>query len=81
MVLNDNNGLLLCVILYIAFNSFMAVQRLENHLSFPTHERGGSLDPVLTHIPHSNILCQQLGMVGTLDHHAVLTGIKLDIAR
>ena len=58
-----------------AFISLLTVQGVENHISFPTHERGGSLDP------HPNILCQQLGMVSTLDHHAVLTCVKLNIAR
>ena len=45
-----------------AFNSLLTVQGLANHVTFPTHERGGSLDPVLTDLPDSSILCQQLGM-------------------
>ena len=64
-----------------AFNSLLTVQGLANHVTFPTHERGGSLDPVLTDLPDSSILCQQLGMVGTSDHHAVLTRVKLNAAR
>uniref|UniRef100_A0A0P4VP62 Endonuclease/exonuclease/phosphatase domain-containing protein n=1 Tax=Scylla olivacea TaxID=85551 RepID=A0A0P4VP62_SCYOL len=64
-----------------AFNSLLMVQGLTNHVSFPTHERGGSLDPVLTDLPDSSIVCHQLGTVGTSDHHAVLARVKLDIAR
>ncbi|MPC67993.1 hypothetical protein E2C01_062182 [Portunus trituberculatus] len=44
-----------------AFTSLLTVQGLANHMTFPTHERGGSLDPVLTDLPDSSILCQQLG--------------------
>ncbi|XP_063879419.1 uncharacterized protein LOC135110721 [Scylla paramamosain] len=64
-----------------AFNSLLMVQGLTNHVSFPTHERGGSLDPVLADLPDSSIVCHQLGTVGISDHHAVLASVKLDIAR
>lgn len=64
-----------------AFNNLLTVQGLSNHVSFPTHERGGSLDPVLSDLPDSSIICKQLDPVGTSDHYAVLTQVKLDAAR
>ena len=64
-----------------AYNNLLSVQGLVNHVTFPTHERGGLLDPVLTDIPEANIKCQQLDQVGSSDHHAVLTLIDLDTAR
>ncbi|MPC41193.1 hypothetical protein E2C01_034780 [Portunus trituberculatus] len=64
-----------------AFNSLLTVQILANDVSFPTHKKVGSLDPVLTDLHDSSILCHQHGMMDTSDHHAVLTRVKLNMAR
>ena len=64
-----------------AYENLVSVQGLVNHVTFPTHERGGLLDPVLSDLPEANIRCQQLDKVGSSDHHAVLTHIHLPAAR
>ena len=64
-----------------AFNNLLTVQGLVNHVTFPTHERGGLLDPVLTDLTEASIRCQQLGSVGSSDHFAVLSQIEIQIAR
>ena len=64
-----------------AYNNLLAVQGLANHVTFPTHERGGMLDPVVTDIPETSIHCQQLGPVGSSDHFAVLSRVELQTAR
>lgn len=40
-----------------AFNNLLAVQGLTNHVTFPTHEQGGLLDPVVTDLPEASISC------------------------
>ena len=63
------------------YENLTTVHGLVNHVTFPTHERGGLLDPVLSDLPEANIRCQQLEKVGSSDHHAVLTHINLSAAR
>ena len=64
-----------------AFENLIAVQGLVNFVTFPTHEGGGLLDPVLSDLPEANVTCQQLDKVGSSDHHAVLTHVQLNAAR
>ena len=64
-----------------AFDNLLAVQGLTNHVTFPTHERGGLLDPVMSDLPEASICCQQLGPVGSSDHFAVLSQVELLTAR
>lgn len=64
-----------------AFTELTAVHGLHNHVEFPTHQRGGSLDPVLTDLPSDCVLCCPLDRVGSSDHNAVLTTISLAPAR
>uniref|UniRef100_A0A0P4VX79 Uncharacterized protein n=1 Tax=Scylla olivacea TaxID=85551 RepID=A0A0P4VX79_SCYOL len=64
-----------------AFSNLLTVQALTNHVTFPTHERGGLLDPVVTDLPEASISCQQLGPVGSSDHFAVLSQVELQTAR
>ncbi|XP_045113326.1 uncharacterized protein LOC123505739 [Portunus trituberculatus] len=64
-----------------AYNHLLVVQGLVNHVTFPTHERGGMLDPVVTDLPEASIRCQQLGPVGSSDHFAVLSQVELQTAR
>ena len=63
-----------------AFNDMMAVHGLTNHVNFPTHELGGSLDPVVTDLPDSDIACRPLDRVGSSDHFAVMTNVNLNAA-
>ena len=56
-----------------AYNNLLAVQGLTNHVTFPTHEQGGLLDPVITDLPEASICCQQLSPVGSSDHYAILS--------
>ena len=60
-----------------AFNTMLTTHGIVNHVNFATHITGSSLDPVITDFPSSDILCQQLGAVGSSDHYAVLSTIKL----
>ena len=64
-----------------AFTELTVVQGLQNHVDFPTHQRGGSLDPVLTDLASDNVRCRPLDPVGTSDHLAVLTTLTLDPTR
>ena len=64
-----------------AYEDLLSVQGLANHVNFPTHERGGLLDPVLSDLPETSIHCQQLGPVGSSDHYAVLARVELHTTR
>ena len=63
------------------FTELTVVQGLQNHVDFPTHQRGGSLDPVLTDLAGDSVRCRPLDFVGTSDHLAVLSTIKIAPAR
>ena len=63
-----------------SFDDMMAVHGLSNYVDFPTHERGGSLDPVVTDLPDSEVTCRPLDRVGSSDHYAVLTNVNLNAA-
>ena len=58
-----------------AFNTLLVVHDLHNHVTFPTHISGSSLDPVVTDLPSHTVQCQPMDFVGTSDHVAVLTRI------
>lgn len=58
-----------------AFNTLLVTHDLQNHVTFPTHISGSSLDPVVTDLPPDTVLCSPLDFVGTSDHVAVLTTI------
>lgn len=64
-----------------AFTSLTVVHDLHNHVTFPTHISGSSLDPVVTDLPPNTVQCSSLGFVGTSDHVAVLTKIKFERPR
>ncbi|KAG0717932.1 hypothetical protein GWK47_053432 [Chionoecetes opilio] len=63
------------------FDELLTVFGLTNHVDFPTHISGSSLDPVITDLPCSIVTCRPLATVGSSDHLAVLTKIKLAIDR
>ena len=64
-----------------AFMTLTVVHDLHNHVTFPTHISGSSLDPVVTDLPPNTVQCSSLGFVGTSDHVAVLTKIKFERPR
>lgn len=54
-----------------AVDSLLLVNDLQNHVTFPTNKRGVLLDPVLSDLTEASTTCQQLGLVGSSDHHSV----------
>ncbi len=64
-----------------AYENLLTVQSLKDHVTFPTHERGGTLDPVISDLEEDTLSCHQLGLVGSSDHHAVLTQVDMGVAR
>lgn len=59
------------------FDDFLDIFNLENHVVFPTHISGSSLDPVVSDLSRHKVKCRPLGFVGSSDHQVVLTDIKL----
>ncbi len=49
--------------------------------TFPLHQRGGFLDPLLTDMLQDSFQCRPLDRVGSSDHHAVLATVSLAPAR
>lgn len=64
-----------------AYENLLEVQGLTDHVTFPTHERGGTLDPVISDYQEDKLQCHQLGLVGSSDHHAVLTQLEVGVAQ
>ncbi|KAK4328324.1 hypothetical protein Pmani_001267 [Petrolisthes manimaculis] len=64
-----------------AYENLLDVQGLIDHVTFPTHEQGGTLDPVISDLQEDTLCCHQLGPVGSSDHHAVLTKVNVGVAR
>ena len=64
-----------------AFNTLLVVHDLKNYVTFPTHNSGSSLDPVVTDLPPHSVQCSPLDFVGTSDHVAVLTKIHFERPR
>ena len=63
-----------------AFTELTVLHGLTNHVTFSTHVRGGSLDPVLTDLPCDSVHCQQGNRIGSSDHNAVLSHLGLNPA-
>ena len=59
------------------FDEFLSVHSLHNHVDFPTHLSGSSLDPVISDIPDLLESCEPLSLVGTSDHHGILTRFRI----
>ncbi|XP_069987649.1 uncharacterized protein [Penaeus vannamei] len=60
-----------------SFEELLTVHGLFNHVDFPTHISGSSLDPVVSDLPDSVVTCSPLSAVGSSDHMAVLTLIQV----
>lgn len=54
---------------------------VQYHASFLTHERGGSLDSILSDFLETNIQCKQLDQVHSSYQCAILGNIKLNIEK
>ncbi|MPC73195.1 hypothetical protein E2C01_067515 [Portunus trituberculatus] len=63
-----------------AYENLLEVQGLTDHVTFPTHERGGTLDLVISDYQEDRLQCHQLGLVFSSDHHAVLTQLEVGVA-
>ena len=63
------------------FEELLTVYGLKNHVNFPTHISGSSLDPVVTDFPENLVCCRSLGTVGSSDHHVIRTNINIATAR
>ena len=63
------------------FGDMLTMFGLNNHVDFPTHISVSSLDLVFMDLPSNMVNCRLLATVGSSDHLAVLTKIKLAIIR
>lgn len=59
------------------FDDLLTVHGLTNHVTFPTHNSGSFLDPVISDLPEGIVTCRPLGAVGFSDHLAVLSTIQV----
>ena len=64
-----------------SFNEFLTVYGLTNHVNFPTHISGSSLDPVLSDLSEFTVNSVSLGSVGSSDHFAISTNINIENIR
>ena len=60
-----------------SFEDLLTTYGLTNHVNFPTHDSGSSLDPVITDIDESLVSCRPLRNVGSSDHRAIFTTINI----
>ena len=63
-----------------AYENLLEVQDLTDHGTFSTHESEGTMYPVIPDYQDS-LQYHQLGLVGSFDHHTVLTQLDVDVAR
>ena len=64
-----------------AFDDLLDSHGLTNHVDFPTHISGSSLDPVITDLPEGEVKCRPEGKVGSSDHFAVYTSLNIKATR
>ena len=64
-----------------AFDDLLDIHGLANHVDFPTHISGSSLDPVITDLPEGVVKCRSKGTVGSSDHFAVHTLLNINAMR
>ena len=63
------------------FDDLLDIYGLTNHVDFPTHISGSSLDPVITDLPDGDVKCRSEGKVGSSDHFAVHTLLNIKAMR
>lgn len=61
-----------------SFDELLLVHDLCNHVDFPTHESGSSLDSVLSDFPSLLSSCESLSYIGSSDHNAILTKFNIE---
>jgi len=64
-----------------SFEDLLDTFGLVNHVDFPTHTSGSSLDPVITDLPDGAVTCHSVGTVGSSDHYAILTWLNIRAMR
>ena len=62
------------------FTELTVIHGLTNHINFPIHIHGTSLDPVLIDLPSDSVQCYQLNKIGSSDHNAVFCELRLNTA-
>ena len=65
----------------VAFDELLTVHGLMNHVDFPTHISGSSLDPVISDLRPDIVSSSQMRTVGSSDHFAVYTQVKTAVER
>lgn len=63
------------------YEDLLTVQDLSNFLTFPTHEHGRTLDPIITELGEDMVTCHQLRQVSSSDHHAILTQVDVGMVQ
>ena len=63
------------------FEELLTVYGLKNHVTFPTHNSGSSLDPVISDLPEEIVTCSPLGAVGSSDHLAIISTFQVAALR
>ncbi|MPC35274.1 hypothetical protein E2C01_028694 [Portunus trituberculatus] len=64
-----------------AYENLLEVQGLTDHVTFPTHERGGTLDPVISGYQADSLQCHRLELMGSSDHYVLLTQLDVGVAQ
>lgn len=64
-----------------SFEDLLTIHGLNNHVDFPTHISGSSLDPVISDLPEGAVSCRSIGAVGSSDHYAIFSRINLKATR
>ena len=64
-----------------AYENLLTVQDLTDNVTFPTHERGKTVDPVISDLQEDTLRCDQLERVGSSDRHTVLIQMNMDVVR
>lgn len=57
----------------ILLQDLLTLHGLNNHVDFPTHITGSSLDPVISDFLERTVSCCSKGAVGSLDHYAIFS--------
>ena len=64
-----------------SFDDLLNLHGLNNHVDFPTHISGSSLDPVITDLHERDVMCCSKGTVGSSDHFAVFSQLNMKALR
>ena len=62
-------------------NNFLGTHGLASHVKFPTHMSGSSLDPIITDLDPSAVICRAGGAGGVSDHYAIISSISMSAMR